>query len=91
MFPLLRVAMRHVHNQALAEEVVQETSLAAMEGLHRFRARSSLETWLFGILVNQARKNGTRESRTIPYACVEGPDSGDGGDPHRAVPSPGCC
>jgi RNA polymerase sigma-70 factor (ECF subfamily) len=78
---LLRTAMRHVHDQALAEEVLQETSLAAMQGLDRFQARSSLETWLFGILVNQARKKRARERRTIPFASVadrlpseDGPD-----------------
>jgi RNA polymerase sigma-70 factor (ECF subfamily) len=68
---LLRVAMRHVHDRALAEEVLQETSLAAMKGLHRFQARSSLETWLFGILVNQARKQRARERRAIPCRRVE--------------------
>jgi RNA polymerase sigma-70 factor (ECF subfamily) len=68
---LMRVAMRHVHNRALAEEVLQETSLAAMTGLHRFQARSSLETWLFRILINLARKKRARESRTVPCCCVE--------------------
>jgi RNA polymerase sigma-70 factor (ECF subfamily) len=68
---LLRVAMRHVHNRALAEEVLQETSLAALQGLHRFQARSSLETWLFGILINQARKQRVREGRAIRCRFVD--------------------
>jgi RNA polymerase sigma-70 factor (ECF subfamily) len=68
---LLRVAMRYVHDPSLAEEVLQETSLAALKGLHRFQARSSLETWLFGILVNQARKRRARERRTIACGRIE--------------------
>jgi RNA polymerase sigma-70 factor, ECF subfamily len=89
---LLRAAMRHVHNRALAEEVLQETSLAAMKGLHHFQARSSLETWLFRILINQARKKRAREGRTIPCDCVEGANAAQcclgasrEGDPDRAL------
>jgi RNA polymerase sigma-70 factor (ECF subfamily) len=87
---LLRVAMRHVHNQALAEEVLQETSLAAVKGLHHFQACSSLETWLFSILVNQARKKRACEGRTIPWGCVEVASSAQScpscdGDPDRAL------
>jgi RNA polymerase sigma-70 factor (ECF subfamily) len=68
---LLRMAMRHVHDQALAEEVLQDTSLAALEGLRRFQSRSSLETWLFRILINQARKKRAREGRTTPCRWVD--------------------
>src|SRR6266478_4564580 len=37
----------------------------------RVRGRSSLKTWLFSILVNQARKTGTREHRSVPVADPE--------------------
>mgnify|MGYP000715180077 CR=1 FL=1 len=47
---LLRFASLQLRNPAHAEDVVQETLLAALEGLERFSGRSSLRTWLTGIL-----------------------------------------
>jgi RNA polymerase sigma-70 factor, ECF subfamily len=69
--PMLRLATSFVPSRAIAEEVVQDTWLAVLRGLARFEARSSLKTWLFAILVNQARKTGTREHRSIPVADPE--------------------
>lgn len=47
---LLRYALLQLRNPALAEDAVQETLLAALEGYSRFSGRSSLRTWLTGIL-----------------------------------------
>jgi RNA polymerase sigma-70 factor (ECF subfamily) len=47
---LLRYAMLQLRNQTAAEDAVQETLLAAIEGGHRFAGQSSLGTWLVGIL-----------------------------------------
>jgi RNA polymerase sigma-70 factor, ECF subfamily len=69
--PMLRLATSFVPNRAIAEEVVQDTWLAALRGLGGFEGRSSMKTWLFSILVNQARKTGTREHRSIPVADPE--------------------
>jgi RNA polymerase sigma-70 factor, ECF subfamily len=69
--PMLRLATSFVPSQAVAEEVVQDTWLALLRGLDGFEGRSSLKTWLFSILVNQARSTGTREHRTIPVADPE--------------------
>jgi RNA polymerase sigma-70 factor, ECF subfamily len=68
---MLRLAMSFVSSQAVAEEVVQDTWLALLRGLDAFEGRSSLKTWLFSILVNQARTTGTREHRTVPVADPE--------------------
>jgi RNA polymerase sigma-70 factor, ECF subfamily len=65
---MLRVATSFVPSRAVAEEVVQDTWLAALRGLSGFEGRSSLRTWLFRILVNRARTTGTREQRSIPVA-----------------------
>ncbi len=46
---LLRVARLQLRDDALAEDVVQETLLAALGG-GGFSGRSSLKTWLTGIL-----------------------------------------
>jgi RNA polymerase sigma-70 factor (ECF subfamily) len=55
-----------VPSRAVAEEVVQETWLGVVRGVERFEGRSSVKTWLFRILVNQARSAGAREGRSIP-------------------------
>lgn len=47
---LLSFAMRRLRNRDQAEDAVQETLLAALEGLERFGGGSSLGTWLTGIL-----------------------------------------
>src|SRR4051812_41031314 len=71
---VLRVAMNHVSSRAVAEEVVQETWLAVLNGLDRFEARSSLKTWIFRIAANIARTRGVRESRCLPFSSVGGGD-----------------
>ena len=67
---MLRIARLHVPSHAVAEEVVQDTWLAVLRGLPRFEARSSLRTWVFSILLNQARTRGTRERRVLPFAAL---------------------
>jgi RNA polymerase sigma-70 factor (ECF subfamily) len=69
--PMLRLAVSFVPSRAIAEEVVQDTWLGLLRGLGGFEGRSSLKTWLFRILVNQARKTGTRENRSVPVADPE--------------------
>jgi len=60
---LLRLALTMVPSRAVAEEVVQDTWLGLVRGIHGFEGRSSLRTWLFHVLVNRARSTGVRESR----------------------------
>lgn len=63
---LLRLATSLVSSRAVAEDVVQETWLGVMRGIEGFEGRASIKTWLFKILVNQARSAGAREYRSIP-------------------------
>ena len=67
---MLRVASTYVRTPAVAEEVVQETWLAVLEGIGRFEGRSSLKTWLFRILANRAKTRGEREARCVPFSCA---------------------
>ncbi|MGH2967063.1 MAG: RNA polymerase sigma factor [Solirubrobacterales bacterium] len=67
---LMRLAMMHVPSRAIAEEVVQDTWLAALNGIDRFEGRSSLRTWLASILLNKARTQGQRERRAVPFSFL---------------------
>jgi RNA polymerase sigma-70 factor (ECF subfamily) len=67
---LLRVAQMYVSSRAVAEEVVQETWLAVLNGIDRFEGRSSLKTWIFRILANRAKTRAQREGRTIPFSAL---------------------
>ena len=47
---LFRYARRRVKDDDVARELVQETWVAALEGMSRFAGRASLKTWLTAIL-----------------------------------------
>ena len=63
---LMRLARTFVSSEAVAEEVVQDTWVAVIEGIHRFEGRSSLKTWVYRILSNQAKTRGARENKYVP-------------------------
>ena len=46
---LVRLARLYVREEAVAEELAQETWLAALQSLNRFEGRSSLKTWIFPV------------------------------------------
>jgi RNA polymerase sigma-70 factor (ECF subfamily) len=64
----------YVRDRRVAEEVVQETWLAGLEGIERFEGRSSLKTWLFRIATNRAKTRGKREGRQVAISALVGPD-----------------
>lgn len=72
---LRRMARMYVAD-SVADDVVQDTWVIAVRGLDRFEGRSSLKTWLFGILINVARRRAEREGRTVPFSST-----GSGSDP----------
>jgi RNA polymerase sigma-70 factor, ECF subfamily len=83
---LLRLAMTYVRPRSAAEEVVQDTWLGVLRGLPAFEGRSSLRTWIYRILVNQARTRGVRESRSVPFSALGGDDE-PAVDPDRFLPA----
>jgi RNA polymerase sigma-70 factor (ECF subfamily) len=87
-----RVAYSFVSDEAVADEVVQETWLAVIRGLDGFEGRSSLKTWIFSILVRRAQTRGARERRTTPFSSLTrtGDDDGPTVDPDRFLPADHC-
>jgi RNA polymerase sigma-70 factor (ECF subfamily) len=65
---LLRVARLQLRDEALAEDVVQETLLAALSG-SGFSGKSSLRTWLTGILKHKI-VDAIRARRREPLAMA---------------------
>lgn len=81
---MLRMALAHVGSRAVAEEVVQDAWLTLLQSLVRFEYRSSLRTWLLGIVVNLARSRARAERRSHPLP--EGADT-PSVDPSRFLPA----
>ncbi len=76
---MLRVARLYVSSRTVAEEVVQEAWLAALTAIERFERRSSLKTWLFRILTNQAQTRGAKEGRSVPFSALTDAELGEAG------------
>jgi RNA polymerase sigma-70 factor (ECF subfamily) len=53
---LFRAARFMCGDEEAAEDLVQDTFLAAMDAYDRFEGRSSEYTWLYGILLNKYRR-----------------------------------
>jgi RNA polymerase sigma-70 factor (ECF subfamily) len=66
---LRRMARMYVAD-AVADDVVQDTWITVIRGIDRFEGRSTLKTWIYGILVNIARRRAQREGRTVPFAAA---------------------
>jgi len=62
---LLRFAMHKVHDRALAEDLVQDVMVAALEAPNRFKQDSSLCTYLIGILKFKLIDNFRYEKKFI--------------------------
>lgn len=66
---LLRVAQLQLRDRDQAEDVVQETLLAALEAQDKFAGKSSVKTWLTGILkhkiIDAIRKKAREPSVTL--------------------------
>ena len=68
---LVRMAMGHVADREIAEEVVQDTWLAVIESLDRFEGPSTLRTSIFGILIHKAKDRGVHEKRHTTFSAFE--------------------
>jgi RNA polymerase sigma-70 factor (ECF subfamily) len=68
---LLSFAVRRLRNRDQAEDAVQETLLAALEGIDRFGGGSSLGTWVTGILKHKIADALRASGREEPFECDE--------------------
>jgi len=60
---LLRVAASRLGRRDWAEDVVQETFLAAFKSRHTYRREFGFRTWLWTILLNQCHRSAARRGR----------------------------
>jgi RNA polymerase sigma-70 factor (ECF subfamily) len=87
--PSLRRLARLYATDAVAEEVVQETWLAVLNGIDRFEGRAALRTWIVRILINLARERSRHERRQVPFSALAEGSSGahSSVDPDRFRPA----
>jgi RNA polymerase sigma-70 factor (ECF subfamily) len=72
---LLKLAMLQLRNQPWAEDVVSETTIAAIESAKRFEGRAQLRTWVVGILKHKIVDHLRRQTREV---SIDAGDDGSG-------------
>ena len=83
---LLRAARSKLREPADADDVVQDTIVAAWKGRDAFRAQSALRTWLVGIL-NHKIVDLIRERQRRPMTVFDDASAIDGDDEHAMLGS----
>lgn len=76
---LFKYAVFRLRDATAAEDVVQETFLAALRGYANFEGRGSERTWLVGILKHKITDHFRRVSREVPI----GEETDDSPDHHE--------
>jgi len=71
---LYRFALMRVRDGTLAEDLVQDTLLAALRGQDRFAGESSERTWLIAILKNKIIDHYRRHRHEAPLPEADDPD-----------------
>ncbi len=64
---LFRYAMKYLRDSASAEDVVQETLLAALQARDHFSGKASQRTWMTGILKHKIADLIHKRSREAPF------------------------
>jgi RNA polymerase sigma-70 factor (ECF subfamily) len=67
---LVRLARSIVRDQAIADEVVQDSWIAVIRALGSFEGRSTLRTWMATIVLNRAKTAAVRGARTVAVASL---------------------
>lgn len=83
---LTRYARRATPDRGQAEDLVQESLVAAWRSLDRFDGRSALRTWLFGILTHKIASARRRRSAVpVDDDVLDRPETGWRSDPEHAA------
>lgn len=77
--PMVNFARTMVDSATVAEEAVQEAWVQVLQSSDRFEGRSSVSTWLFGIVKHTASRHRRRESRIRHHEVLA--DDGEAIDP----------
>ena len=88
---LMRLVSRLIHDQAEAEDVVQEAFIKAYRALPQFRGESAFYTWLYRIGVNTAKNHLVTQGRRTPTsteADVEEAEAFNDADGLRDINTP---
>jgi RNA polymerase sigma-70 factor, ECF subfamily len=75
--PMLKFARTMVNSSLTAEEAVQEAWVQVLQSSGSFEGRSSVGTWLFGIVKNTASRHRRREARIRRHELLADPDDAD--------------
>jgi len=73
---LYRFALLRVKDPQVAEDVVQETFVSALQGLGTYEGASSVRTWLVGILKHKIIDQFRKRSREVLSTDLAGDHSG---------------
>jgi len=71
---LVRFALGFVRTQTAAEDVVQDAWAAVLQGIDRFEGRSTLRSWILGIVANLARTRAVGDRRSVPLSALQPDD-----------------
>jgi RNA polymerase sigma-70 factor, ECF subfamily len=72
--PMVNFARTMVSSATVAEEAVQEAWVQVLQSSDSFEGRSSVSTWLFGIVRNTAFRHRRRESRIRDHEVLAAGD-----------------
>ncbi len=68
---LYRYAITRVRCEVVAEDLLQETLLAAIQGVAKFNHNSSISSWLVGILKHKIMDYYRKSQRELPLLTTE--------------------
>ncbi len=78
---LYRFALLRTREASIAEEMVQETFLAALQARDRFAGQSTERSWLVGIMKHKIADYFRKVTREIPTENIDGAGLGEDVDP----------